>query len=50
MSLPLRDDFGFCAYGMHASCMCQTCAYNSHVEFKPEINTTSQFRKRVSLR
>ena len=49
MSLPLRDDFGFCAYGMHASCMCQTCAYNS-LEFKPKINTTSQFKKQVSLR
>ena len=43
MSLPLRDYFGFCAYGMHASCMCQTCAYNSH-EFKPKINITSQFK------
>ena len=49
MSLPLRDYFGFCADGMHASCMCQTCAYNS-LEFKPKINTTSQFKKQVSLR
>lgn len=47
MSLPLRDYFGFCAYGMHASCMCQTCAYNSH-EFKPKINITSQFKSMLA--